>query len=71
MILVFNRRHVEVDQIGGDIEEPVVYNAWYTDTDEKLTDDEMDELAYKYADTLSQALIESRADMAYDLYNDK
>lgn len=71
MIVVFNRRQVEVDQIGGDIEEPVVYNAWYIDTDEKLTDDEMDELAYKYADTLSQALIELWADMAYDLYNDK
>jgi hypothetical protein len=76
MILVFKRndivRQVEVDQIGGTEDEPQIYSAWYIDGEEELlTDDEMDELAYKYADTLAQSLRESRIDMAYDLYMDK
>jgi hypothetical protein len=72
MILVFKNRNVEVDQITGTEDEPEVHNAWYLDgAEELLTDDEMDELAWKYSDTLAQTIRESRIDMVYDLYMDK
>jgi hypothetical protein len=67
MIFKLKNRKVEVDQVGGTIDEPMIESAYYIDGDEEeLTEEELDVLQDRYMDELSQYLSEKYTDDVFD-----
>ena len=75
MVVRFKEREVEIDQLTGTIDEPLVEVAYYLDGDEEeLTDEEKDDLLEHCEDAIYQEMYEravSRAEDVYDFINDR
>lgn len=74
MQVIFNGRPVEIDQVGGTVDEPTVENAFYLDGEEEgLTQDEIMNLEDQFLDELSAKVYESydKTDDVYERINNR
>lgn len=71
MILSLNNREVEVtfDTNGREMEDIYISSGFYTDTDEELTDDELDQIQDENGDALYDAWMDMKISAA-DAYID-
>ena len=67
MIVVFKGRQVEVCEVsyGADFVDSYIEEAYYADTEEKLTDDELDALFTDRADVFYEDFVNYHVDRAH------
>lgn len=64
-------REVEIEDTDFDGDAVYILAAYYLDTDEDLTDEELNQLSDKYQNSLFEDVVSARADHYYEMYKDE